>query len=93
MKTKTARGACRHRRVRGRIKDPLTPGKLTDITVLSKDITTVPEDEIPSTEVVCTIVGGKVMYEKKGIGQAGRVLTEPVAASRITPSQRRPQGP
>ena len=39
-------------------------GKLADITVLSKDIMTVPEDEIPSTEVTFTIVDGKVRYEK-----------------------------
>jgi hypothetical protein len=46
------------------IKGSLTPGKLADITVLSKDIMTIPEDEIPSAEVLYTIVGGKVMYEK-----------------------------
>ncbi len=46
------------------IKGSLTPGKLADITVLSKDILTIPEDEIPTTEVVYTIVGGKVMYDR-----------------------------
>jgi hypothetical protein len=46
------------------IKGSLTPGKLADITVLSRDILTIPEDEIPATEVVYTIVGGKVMYSK-----------------------------
>jgi predicted amidohydrolase YtcJ len=45
-------------------KGSLTPGKLADITVLSKDILTIPEDEIPTAEVVYTIVGGKVMYRK-----------------------------
>jgi len=45
------------------IKGSLAPGKLGDITVLSKDIMTVPEDEIPSTQVVYTIVGGKVLYD------------------------------
>ncbi len=45
------------------IKGTLTPGKLADIVVLSRDILTIPEAEIPSTEVVYTIVGGKVMYE------------------------------
>lgn len=44
------------------IKGSLAPGKLADITVLSKDILTVPEDEIPSARVVYTIVGGKIMY-------------------------------
>jgi predicted amidohydrolase YtcJ len=42
----------------------LTPGKLADITVLSKDIMIVPEDQILETEVLYTIVGGKVIYKK-----------------------------
>jgi hypothetical protein len=46
------------------IKGSLTAGKLADITVLSKDILTIPEDEIPGAEVIYTVVGGKVMYEK-----------------------------
>jgi len=46
------------------IKGSLTPGKLADITVLSQDIMTIPEEEILSTEVLYTIVGGKVMYQK-----------------------------
>ena len=46
------------------LKGSLTPGKLADITVLSKDILTIPEEEIPSTEVVYTIVGGKVRYRR-----------------------------
>lgn len=45
-------------------KGSVVPGKLADITVLSKDITTIPEDEIPTTEVVYTIVGGVVMYRR-----------------------------
>ena len=46
------------------LKGSLTPGKLADITVLSKNTLTVPEEEIPSTEVVYTIVGGRVMYQR-----------------------------
>jgi len=42
----------------------LMPGKLADIVVLSKDILTVPEDEILQAEVLYTIVGGKIMYQK-----------------------------
>ncbi len=42
------------------IKGSLTPGKLADVTVLSQDIMTIAEDEIPTTEVVYTIIGGKV---------------------------------
>ena len=45
------------------IKGTLTPGKLADITVLSKDIMTIPEEEIPTARVVYTIVGGKVKYQ------------------------------
>ncbi|MDE0074121.1 MAG: amidohydrolase [Gammaproteobacteria bacterium] len=44
------------------LKGSLTPGKLADIVVLSQDIMTIPEDDIPATEVVYTIVGGEVRY-------------------------------
>ena len=46
------------------IKGSLTPGKLADIVVLSEDILSVPDDEIPSAVVDMTIVGGKVLYER-----------------------------
>jgi len=46
------------------LKGSITAGKLADITVLSKDIMTVPEDEIPSTQAVFTIVGGKIAYRR-----------------------------
>ncbi len=46
------------------IKGSLAAGKLADITILSKDILTIPEDEILQTEVLYTIVGGKVVYKK-----------------------------
>ncbi len=39
-------------------------GKYADMTVLSKDILTVPEDQIPTAHVTYTIVGGKVLYKK-----------------------------
>jgi len=42
----------------------LKPGKLADIAVLSEDIMTVPEAEIPAATVLMTIVGGQVLYEK-----------------------------
>jgi predicted amidohydrolase YtcJ len=42
----------------------LTPGKLADIVVLSKDIMTVPEDEILEARVLYTIVGGEVLYRE-----------------------------
>jgi len=45
-------------------KGSLKAGKYADIVVLSKDILKIPEDEIPTAEVVYTIVGGKVRYKK-----------------------------
>jgi len=45
-------------------KGTLKPGKYADLVVLSKDIMTVPDDQIPTTEVLYTIVGGKVRYKK-----------------------------
>lgn len=48
-----------------KIKGSIEKGKLADFAILSKNIMTVPEKEILTTEVVTTIVGGKVVYEKK----------------------------
>jgi predicted amidohydrolase YtcJ len=48
-----------------KVKGSLTPGKLADITVLSQDITTVPDDQIKNTKIVYTIVGGKIVYKQK----------------------------
>ena len=45
-------------------KGSLELGKLADVTVLSKDIMTVPEDEILETEIVYTIIGGKIKFKK-----------------------------
>lgn len=45
-------------------KGTLTPGKLADIVVLSRDLLTVAEAEIPETNVDITIVGGEVRYER-----------------------------
>jgi predicted amidohydrolase YtcJ len=47
------------------IKGSLAAGKLADVTVLSKDLTTVPDDEIRGARVVYTIVGGQVRYETR----------------------------
>ena len=46
-------------------KGTLKPGKYADIVVLSKDILTIPEDEIPTAKVVYTIVGAKVRYKRQ----------------------------
>ncbi|HLK22002.1 MAG TPA: amidohydrolase family protein, partial [Bryobacteraceae bacterium] len=45
-------------------KGTLALGKLADVTVFSKDILTIPEDEIPQAQADYTIVGGKVLYQR-----------------------------
>ena len=45
-------------------KGSLKVGKYADLTVLSKDILTIPEDQIPTAHVTHTIVGGKILYKK-----------------------------
>ena len=45
-------------------KGSLKVGKLADVTVLSKDITTIPEEEILTANVTYTIVGGKLAYKR-----------------------------
>jgi predicted amidohydrolase YtcJ len=52
-------------------KGSLTPGKLADVVVLSQDILTVPDDRIPDTEVLYTIVGGEVLHRVDDVGGDG----------------------
>lgn len=49
------------------IKGSLEVGKLADITVLSRDIMTIPEEEILETEILYTIVGGHVAYRNESM--------------------------
>ena len=50
------------------VKGSLAAGKLADITVLDRDILTIPEDQILKAQVVYTIVGGEIVYQS---GTAG----------------------
>jgi hypothetical protein len=47
------------------IKGSLEPGKLADMIVLSKDLFTIDAEEILTTEIQMTILGGKIVYQKK----------------------------
>ena len=47
------------------LKGSLAVGKLADMAVLSKDILTIPDAEILTTEVLYTIVGGQIVYRKE----------------------------
>jgi predicted amidohydrolase YtcJ len=44
-------------------KGTLTSGKLADMVVLSKDIMKIAAEEILTTEVLYTIIGGKILYK------------------------------
>ncbi len=43
----------------------LEPGKLADLAVLDRDVLTCPEPEIRRVKVLLTMVGGKVVFERK----------------------------
>jgi predicted amidohydrolase YtcJ len=42
----------------------IEPGKLADIIVLDRDITTVPPEELLETRVLMTVVDGKIVYRR-----------------------------
>jgi predicted amidohydrolase YtcJ len=52
------------------VKGSITPGKLADIAVLSRDIMKVGEEEIRSARVDLTILGGRVVYRREAGGDA-----------------------
>lgn len=47
------------------IKGSIEPGKLADFAVLSDDILTCPVDQIKNIQSELTIVGGKIVYDRK----------------------------
>jgi predicted amidohydrolase YtcJ len=61
IKAYTLGGAIAGRREK--TEGSLEPGKLADLIVLSQDLFKIPPREIDKTEVMLTMVGGKVVYE------------------------------
>ena len=45
------------------VKGSIEPGKVADLVVLSQDILAVPDDALLKTEVLATIVDGRIVYE------------------------------
>ena len=46
------------------MKGTISPGKLADLAVLSADIFNLPPEEIEKVEVVCTVAGGRIVFEQ-----------------------------
>ena len=47
------------------IKGSIEVGKLADFTIFSQNIMSVPDNQLLATQVEMTILGGKVLFEKK----------------------------
>jgi predicted amidohydrolase YtcJ len=47
-------------------KGSISPGKLADFAVLSADPREVPPDEIGAIDVLCTFIGGELVYAMDG---------------------------
>jgi predicted amidohydrolase YtcJ len=49
-----------------KVKGSITPGKLADLVILSRDIFRIDPEEIEKVKVVLTMVDGRVVYEQNG---------------------------
>lgn len=47
------------------LKGSIEAGKLADFTLFSQDLMRIPEEQVLQTEVLMTIIGGKIVYQKK----------------------------
>ncbi len=64
---------------REKTEGSLEPGKLADMIVLSQDLFLIEPTEIGKTEVLLTMVGGKIVYQSpnwKASSLAGKSATE-----------------
>lgn len=54
----------------------IEPGKLADFVVLDRDLLTIPNDDIPNTKVLMTVIGGKTVHLLPGF--ASKIDDHPV---------------
>ena len=62
-----ARPMNRHAGFQEDVLGSLTPGKYADFVVLDQDVMRAPAETILQTRVVSTWVGGRMVYEAKGV--------------------------
>jgi hypothetical protein len=53
------------------VKGSLQRGKLADLVLLDRDITSIPAETIRDAQVLITIVGGRVVFEARSSGITG----------------------
>jgi len=78
------RGSAYAERAEGE-KGTLAPGMLADLAVLSRDIFTIPANDLPSTVSLLTLVGGRVAYDAGVLAissRAGRSAERPTRPPR-----------
>jgi len=54
-----------HAEFQENVKGSITPGKLADMVILSRDIFRIDLKEIENARVVLTIIDGRVVYEER----------------------------
>lgn len=74
--------------LRENLQGTLEPGKFADFIVLDKDFLTVPDDQIPSVQVLMTVVGGKTVHLTPGL--ASEIGMQPVGP--VTWKEEGPKG-
>jgi predicted amidohydrolase YtcJ len=47
------------------LKGSIEPGKVADLAVLSDDLLTIPADRILATKVDLTILGGRIVFDRR----------------------------
>ena len=73
----------------------LEPGKLADLAVLSQDIFTVEASDLPKTESLLTMVGGKIVFDTKVVTKplvvtdTSRLSVQPCYGRTMVPSSMR----
>src|SRR5215470_12278927 len=56
-------------------KGSIEPGKLADLTVLSGDIMKIPEQEIPKTRCLMTVISGEIVFDDQSRWRSGNSHT------------------